>query len=211
MAAFLRPGDTILFQGDSITDVGRRDTPDGLGTGYPAILHGWFQARRSADGYRTLNRGIGGDRTAELLARWKEDCLDLKPDVLSISIGVNDVWRLRGAWNGQTYLDGAQFEANYRLLLDQARAAGIRRLVLMSPTTIEEERDAELSQLLDERTTQIRGLARDYDALYVPTREAFVAALKAAPGTRWTLDGCHPTVTGHALMAATWWETVTRA
>lgn len=208
MASFLRPGDTILFQGDSITDVGRRDTPDGLGTGYPAILHGWFQARRSTAGYRTLNRGIGGDRTTELLARWKEDCLDLRPDVLSISIGVNDVWRIRGEWNGQTYVDAKQFEGNYRRLLDQAKAGGIGRVVLMSPTTIEEERDGELSQLLDERTAQVRLLARDYGALYVPTREAFVAALKAPSNTQWTLDGCHPTVAGHALMAATWWDTV---
>jgi len=210
MTSFLRPGDTILFQGDSITDVGRRDTPDGLGTGYPAILHGWFRALRPDAGYQTINRGIGGDRTAELVARWKPDCLDLKPDVLSISIGVNDVWRIRGEWNGQTYLDGTQFEANYRRLLDQARGAGIDRIVLMSPTTIEEERDAELSQLLDERTAQVRSLAQEYKALYVPTREAFVAALKASPKTQWTLDGCHPTVAGHALLAATWWDTVTR-
>jgi lysophospholipase L1-like esterase len=205
---FLRPHDTILFQGDSITDVGRCSTPDGLGTGYVSLLCGWFQARYPATKYRVLNRGVGGDRTVELLARWKVDCLDLKPDVLSVSIGVNDVWRLRGEWNGQSFVTKADFEANYRSLLDQAVAAGIGRFVLMSPTTIAEENDSALVDLLDERTEQVKGLARDYGAIYVPTREALNRALKDAPSTRWTADGCHPTTAGHALLAATWLQAI---
>lgn len=208
MPPLLTPGDTILFQGDSITDVGRKDTPDNLGSGYVAILRGWLQARFPEAGYRILNRGTGGDRTVELLARWKQDCLELKPDVVSISIGVNDVWRLRGEWNGQKYVSGADFEANYRNLLNQAREAGVRRFVLMSPTTIAEETDSALAALLDERTNQVRLLAGEYGAVYVPTREAMNRALKDSPETRWTTDGCHPTTAGHGLIAAVWWNAV---
>lgn len=204
MASYLQPHDTILFQGDSITDVGRCSTPDGLGTGYVSIVQGWLQARFPEAGYRIVNRGVGGDRTVELLARWKADCLDLAPQVLSISIGVNDVWRLRGEWNGQKFVTAAEFESNYRSLLDQARAIGVNRFVLMSPTTIAEENDSALVALLDERTEQVTSLAREYGAVYVPTREAMNRALREAPATRWTSDGCHPTTAGHALMAATW-------
>lgn len=208
MTSFLKPRDTILFQGDSITDVGRCSTPDNLGTGYVSILTGWFQARHGAQGWRVLNRGVGGDRTVELLSRWKADCLALKPDVLSVSIGVNDVWRLRGEWNGQKFVPGAEFDTNYRSLLDQALKAGIGRFVLMSPTTIAEENDSALADLLDERTAQVKALAQDYGAVYVPAREALNRALKEAPKTRWTLDGCHPTTAGHGLLAAAWLEAV---
>lgn len=208
MATFLQPRDTILFQGDSITDVGRCSTPDGLGTGYVSIVKGWLVARHPEAGYRVVNRGVGGDRTVELLARWKADCLDLAPNVLSISIGVNDVWRLRGEWNGQKFVTGTEFVANYRRLLDQARAAGVGRFVLMSPTTIAEENDSALVDLLDERTAQVKALAQEYGAVYVPTRETMNRALRESPETRWTSDGCHPTTAGHALMAATWLQAV---
>jgi len=208
MKPFLQPHDTILFQGDSITDVGRCSTPDGLGTGYVSMIRGWLQARCPEAGYRVVNRGVGGDRTIELLARWQADCLALKPQVLSVSIGVNDVWRLRGEWNGQKFVTKAEFEANYRSLLDQARKAGVARFVLMSPTTIAEENDSALVDLLDERTAQVKALAREYGALYVPTREAMNRALRESPEVRWTGDGCHPTTAGHALMAAAWLEAV---
>jgi len=208
MPPFLKPHDTILFQGDSITDTGRRDSPDGLGEGYVAQIRGWFQARHQGQGWKVLNRGVGGDRTVELRARWADDCLGLRPDVLSISIGVNDVWRLREEWNGQSYVSARDFETNYRNLLDQARAAGVGRFVLMSPTTIAEEADAELAALLDERAGQVRALAAEYGAVYVPARETLNRALAADRATRWTLDGCHPTVAGHALLASAWLEAV---
>ena len=198
----------FLFQGDSITDAGRNSTTDGLGTGYVSMIRAWLQARHASAGHRVLNRGVGGDRTVELLARWKGDCLDLQADLLSVSIGVNDVWRFREEWNGQKFVPGAEYVANYRSLLDQALKAGVSRLVLMSPTSIDEERDSRFVELLDERTEQVKTLAREYGAVYVPTREAQLRALKEAPETRWTEDGCHPTVAGHALMAATWLEAV---
>jgi lysophospholipase L1-like esterase len=95
------------------------------------MLRGWFQALVPELSLKVINRGVGGDRTTELLARWRQDCLELKPDVLSVSIGVNDVWRLLGEWNGQTFVTATEFEANYRRLLDQAVATGVKRLVLM--------------------------------------------------------------------------------
>ena len=206
MNTLLHSGDTILFQGDSITDVGRCESTDGLGSGYVAQLAGLFQARYGAAQWTVLNRGIGGDRTVELLARWKVDCLDLRPDVLSIKVGVNDVWRLRGEWEGQTYVSAKEFDTNYRRLLDQARTSGIGRLVLVSPTVIENNEDQELADLLEERAAQVRALAREYQAVYVPAREAFVTALRSHPEVQWTSDGCHPTAAGHALIAATWAE-----
>ena len=200
--------DLVVFQGDSITDAGRVGAPDGLGGGYVAMVAGTLRARHAHLGLKVVNRGLGGDRTTELLVRWKLDALDLQPHVLSISIGVNDVWRLRGEWNGQAHVTPAQYRQNYQQLLDQARTAGIRQLVLMSPTTIFDDTDAEVSGLLDECSACVAELARQYDAVYVPTREVQKEAMRGAPEIKWTSDGCHPTVAGHALLAATWLKAV---
>lgn len=87
--ALIHDGMTLLFQGDSVTDCGRsrEDTTD-LGPGYPR-----FAAEELAKRYpnlRVINRGISGNRSGDLVARWEEDCLALKPDLLSILIGIND-------------------------------------------------------------------------------------------------------------------------
>ena len=203
----LRPGDRVLFQGDSITDAGR-GAPPGLGAGYVAIAAGALQALRPELKLEILNRGVGGDRTAELLARWQRDCLDLKPNVLSIKIGVNDVWRLAGEWNGQKHIPLPDYRANCVRLLDQARAAGIRRLVLISPTTITHENVSPLNDLLGKYDAAVRDLARAYGAVYVPARDALLAARAAQPAVAWTGDGCHPTTAGHALIAACWRKAV---
>ena len=89
----------FLFQGDSITDAGRGDyeSPRATGNGYPRLLEAdlTFCLKES----EVLNCGISGNRVVDLLARWKKDCLNLKPDVLTILIGVNDVWHELGDRN----------------------------------------------------------------------------------------------------------------
>jgi len=200
----IQPDDLILFQGDSITDAGRCGSADGLGGGYVAMVRALITARHPELRVRIANRGVGGDRTVELLARWQADCVALRPQVLSIKIGVNDVWRLRGEWNGQKFVPLAEYRANYERLIAEARSAGVRTLALVSPTTIAEENDSELSRHLDERTACVHELATKHAAVYVPAREAMLRALRDQPGVRWTTDGCHPTQAGHALIAGTW-------
>ena len=202
-ACMLRTGDHILFQGDSITDADR-GAPPGLGNGYVAVVRGFLSALRPDLRVTIANRGISGDRTAELLARWQKDCIDLKPAVLSIKIGVNDVWRLAGEWQGQKHIPIPAFRDNYTPLLEQARTAGVRQLVLVSPTTITPDNRSPLNDLLGEYADATRELARTFDAVYVPARDALLAARENLPDFAWTRDGCHPTVAGHAVLAACW-------
>lgn len=199
---------TILFQGDSITDAGRRDAPDGLGGGYVAMIRALLSTKGGTARYKILNRGIGGDRSAELLARWKADCLDIKPDLLSIMIGVNDVWRLMGEWEGQKFISFEEYCANCRELVGQARAAGIKHIALMSPSAISDNNDPVICGHLDQRADFIKALAAEIKAVYVPIREAQKRSFKLYPEIKWTADGCHPTAAGHALFAQTWIETV---
>lgn len=206
MGSPIRSDDLVLFQGDSITDAGRCGSADGLGGGYVAMVRAMLTARHPDLRVKIANRGCGGDRTVELLARWRHDCLDIRPQVLSIKIGVNDVWRLRGEWAGQKFVPLADYRANYETLIAQAKAAGVRVLALVSPTTIAEENDSALSKHLDERAACVRELCAAHGGIYVPAREAMLRALKDQPGVRWTGDGCHPTNAGHALIAATWMQ-----
>jgi len=204
----LKDAKRLLFQGDSITDSGRKESPDGLGFGYAAIVAGVISSDPRFKGLEILNRGISGDRSAELLARWDEDCVALKPEALSIMVGVNEVWRLRGEWNGQAYIPPERFKANYEELIDRARSGGARLLVLMSPTTIDDEKAKDLSALLDEEADIVRALAKKAKAVYVPTREEQKRVLSERSDFKWSVDGCHPSLAGHALIARTWLRAV---
>ena len=201
-------GDRILFQGDSITDCGCRDTSNAnpLGTGYVSIVRGLLSARHPELKVTVLNRGVSGDRTEELLKRWEEDVKPLQPTWLSIMIGVNDVWRKRK--DPATHIPLEKFLENYRALIDQAKSFGVQRLVLCSPTVVEDGQDTDMSQMIAEYDAKVQLLARELHAIYVPARAKMISAIKANPTVRWTSDGCHPTVAGHAVIAQAWMEAV---
>ena len=90
---FIEKNATILFQGDSITDCGRDRETGTLGNGYPKYIAGLFNSMYPELNVKFINKGISGNRVADLQERWTEDCINLKPDVLSILIGINDTWR----------------------------------------------------------------------------------------------------------------------
>lgn len=201
----LRRNDRILFQGDSITDAGRdRQDPGSLGNGYVAILKGLLHSLYPELNAILLNRGCGGDRTPELLARWSEDCLALKPDVLSIMIGVNDVWRLAGEWNGQKHVPLPEYRENLATLVVRAIEAGIERVIVLSPTTVTPEAGSEMNTLLGQYADAAQEIAQKTDALFVDVRTPLLDARQTDPNTAWTPDGCHPSTAGHTLIAVTW-------
>ncbi len=205
---FLQPNDRILFQGDSITDTGRRDNPCELGAGYVSILSGMIETFHPELNLEILNRGISGNRTPELLQRWKADCLDLKPQVLSIKIGVNDVWRKFKADKTQDHIPLKDYAANLETLCDQALRSGIRKIVLISPTTITPENRSEANDLLGEYDAHVRTFSKKIDAVYVDARSRILKARERNPKVLWTGDGCHPTIPGHSLIALAWYEAV---
>ena len=88
----------VVFQGDSVTDAGRNrdradpNQPAGLGSGYSGMATGELLGSGPGSPWYCYNRGVSGDKVFQLAARWQQDCLDLRPDVLSILIGVNDFW-----------------------------------------------------------------------------------------------------------------------
>lgn len=204
----LQPDDLVLFQGDSITDAGRSRSDDTqLGAGYPALVAAWYTAGHPAKRVRFLNRGISGNRVKDLRARWQADCLDLRPNVVSILIGINDTWR-RYDSNDPTTAEA--YAEGYRAILDAVREAGAR-LVILEPFVLPTPADRMAWRVdLDPKIQVARSLAREFGALYVPLDGLFAAACTRQAPAVWAADGVHPTPAGHALIARAWLEAVGR-
>jgi lysophospholipase L1-like esterase len=198
-----RAGDKILFQGDSITDThrGRENAPDaGLGHGYVYLIAARLSADHPASRLVFVNRGVSGNEVDDLVRRWKEDAIALRPQILSILVGINDT-------AAEMALD--KFEAAYDALLEQTKAALPNvRLVLCEPFALL-PRSADGSRHrwdtnVRERARIVERLATKYRAPFVRFQKVFDDALKAAPAEQWLYDGIHPTHSGHQLMADEW-------
>jgi lysophospholipase L1-like esterase len=198
-----RPGSRILFQGDSITDGNRGRTPDPnhiLGHGYAFLIAARFGATMPERNLTFLNRGVSGNRVGDLAARWEKDTLDLKPDLLSILIGIND---------STHHVPVDVFEKEYDHLLQAALASNPKiKLVLCEPFALsvgkgKAEFDAWYADV-KQRQEAVNRLAAKYHATLVRFQKVFDDACKRAPAEYWIWDGVHPTYSGHQLMADEW-------
>jgi len=205
MTMLIEEGDIVLFQGDSITDAGRdRRVADSLGAGYAMMTAGWFMASHPSMCVRFMNLGVSGDRVKDLQARWQADCLGLRPTVVSILVGINDVWR-RYDSGDPTPVEA--FRAGYRDLLTRTRAGPDARIVLLEPFLLHAKPGQERwREDLDPKIEAVRGLAAETGAMLVPLDRLFAEACRHQPPAFWAADGVHPTPAGHALIARAWLE-----
>jgi lysophospholipase L1-like esterase len=203
-------GERILFQGDSITDMGRGRTADPnhiLGQSYCFLIAARYGAAYPERHLTFINRGISGNIVSDLAARWQKDTLDLKPDVLSILIGVNDVWHpLRSTNRVSVEL----FEQTYDKILADARASNPNlKIVLCEPFTVPGSANREHwdEWQADIKSVQavVEKLAAKFHAPVVHFQKAFAeAAKRGTPADYWIWDGVHPTYSGSQLMADEW-------
>ncbi len=204
----------VLFQGDSITDWGRdhsKTVPNNtgtLGSGYVLLTAGQLLLQHPDKNLQIYNKGISGNKVFQLAERWDTDALVLKPNVLSIHIGVNDFWHtLTSGYTGtiETYI------SDYHKLLDRTKSAlpGIK-LVICEPFATKGVKavDDKWYPTFDLFRKAAKDIANEYNAAFVPYQAAFDKALEAAPPAYWSIDGVHPSIAGEALMARTWIEAV---
>lgn len=208
-------GYTFLFQGDSITDGNRTRNNDWnhvMGHGYQYIIASRLWYDLPAKGFHFFNRGISGNKVTDLAARWQQDTLDIKPDVLSILIGINDV---SAFINGDKNFSSENYESGYRALLDQTRhqLPGVL-FILCEPFVLPvghvKEKWNEYAMEVKKRQAIVKRLAADYNAVHVPFQDAFDKALSKAPADYWIWDGIHPMPAGHELMAVEWLKQVSK-
>jgi lysophospholipase L1-like esterase len=211
--AALQTGSVVLFQGDSITDAGRDrkgglpNQSPGLGRGYPYLLGGALLADYPELQLKVYNRGISGHKVPDLAARWQEDTIDLKPSILSILVGVNDIWhKLNGRYDGTV----EDYASGYRALLERTLQAlpGVR-VVVCEPFVLRcgAINDSWFPEF-DQRRAVAQRLADELSLRFVPFQTMFDEAAQKAPPQYWAGDGVHPTLAGHALMAKKWREVV---
>ncbi len=197
----------IVFQGDSVTDADRfLPETGGLGNGYPHIAADYFAG--TGEDVEVINRGVSGDRSANLVERWERDCLELSPDVLTILIGINDCWRKYDS-NDETPIE--KFAANYDFLLRQAKEKTHARLILMEPFVLPYPEDRkEWRVTLDPEIHVVREMAMRYQALLVPLDGIFAAEAARVGFTALSEDGVHPKRAGHELIFRSWLEAYRR-
>ncbi len=207
-------GKTILFQGDSITDAGRdrghyyANDGRGMGSGYVRIVASTLLGEHPEAGFRFYNRGISGNKVYQLAERWEEDCLQLRPDVLSILIGVNDFWHTLDF----NYQGSAEtYENDFRALLKRTLAELPElRLIIAEPFAVAG------GSAIDEKWAAFkpyqqaaRRIAMEFNATFIPLQSIFDEALKHAPASYWAPDGVHPSMAGDYLMAQAWLNVLT--
>nr|AMO51591.1 SGNH esterase [Alkalibacterium sp. SL3] len=207
----INKNDTLLFIGDSITDVGR-DRMDGedLGKGFPLMVASHLQSRYPAKRLTVLNRGIGGDSLKDLKRRWEDDCLITNPDIVTLLIGVNDTWRNQNDGVELTDEELDEFESDYRFLLKSLHQRTDARVILMESFVLPyPKRRVGWRNDLDKRIQIVRKMARDYQTELIPL-DGLLNAAGIRDGFSYYTgdDGVHPTVAGHGLIANSWLKAV---
>ncbi|MGH6796402.1 MAG: SGNH/GDSL hydrolase family protein [Methylocella sp.] len=197
---------TLLMTGDSITDCGRaRPVAEGvnwdLGNGYVSLVHALLGATCPKQHIRIRNTGISGNTVRDLATRWQSDVLDLKPDWLSIMIGINDVWRqfdapLQTEWHVPLNEYASILEQLVRTTRPQ-----LKGLVLMTPYFIEPNRAEPMRAMVDRYGEVVRQLAGQYQAILVDTQAAFECVLTEVHPVALASDRMHPNLAGHMILA----------
>jgi len=207
MSFQLKPNDTILFTGDSITDCGRRDPATApLGTGYVRMIAD--DLKKISDELTVVNTGIGGNRAVDLQSRWQFDVLDHRPGVLTIMIGINDTWRRYDAGNPTSV---EAFEEHYRDILTRSRNKLTAQIVLFEPFLVEvTEAQRSWREDLDPKIEVVRTLAAEFDTTLIPTDALMAGAAQELGASSVAADGVHPTEAGHRVLADAWLDLLDR-
>lgn len=213
----IKEGDIILFQGDSITDTGRKkdpkdaavpNVPSTLGTGYAMLAAAELLHNGAGKNLKIYNRGISGNKVYQLADRWEVDCLELKPTILSILIGVNDFWhKLNGTYDGTV----EKYTNDFKQLLARTKdKLPDVQLIVGEPFAVNKVKavtDNWFPAFYDYKNAA-KEVAESFGATIIPYQTVFDKAEKKAPGSYWTTDGVHPTLAGHKLMANAWLQAV---
>ena len=190
----------LLFQGDSVTDAGRdkRNYHD-MGKGYPHFAAAQIREALPDAEIEMINLGISGNRTDQLFDRLYPDAIELAPDVISILIGINDVWHRFGSSRIETTPE--QTEANYRAILERIKTQTNAKIVMLQPFLLDCEQNQHLRPGLDGLLPIIKRLADEYADLYIPLDELLAKAMQTQPEPcYYSADGVHPNQNGAAFI-----------
>jgi acyl-CoA thioesterase-1 len=205
----LKANDAVVFIGDSITAADRHRRAYGpLGFGYVHFAGNLLLARNPALSLKIVNTGVSGDTVIDLRDRWQRDCIAHRPHVLSILVGINDVWRRSMEPDAaERAASPAEFEITYGQLLAQAQEQCRCQLVLMEPFLFCRDRESGVFRTLVPYLEAVRRLATRHGALIVPLQREIDRHIVEIPPEKWSQDTVHPHLWAHAWIAQQWLDT----
>ena len=198
----------ILFQGDSITDAGRdkRNYHD-MGKGYPKFATELIKEAFPNVDFEFINQGISGNRTCQLFDRLYLDAIAFEPDVISILIGINDVWHRHGS--GKIETTDEQIALNYRAILTRLKEQTGAKIIMLEPFLLDCEEKEDWRPEVERVITIVRELAKEFADAYIPLNDLFQEALKTQPEPQfYSADGVHPNDNGRAFIGKHYFEAI---
>ncbi|HCO95015.1 MAG TPA: GDSL family lipase [Phycisphaerales bacterium] len=202
----LKSNSSIVFIGDSITDADRFDPAyRPFGYGYVHFVAYRLLAKYPEYNISVINTGISGDTIRDLDYRWEKDCLSHKPDIVSVLIGINDVFRqYSGALDTAVLLD--EYQLTYKRLLSLVKEKYNCRLILMEPFMFCDDKTNPAYKSLQQYIHAVRALAEEFDAVLVPLQELIDKKIKQVSPEKFSDDMVHPYMWAHAWIAERWLE-----
>jgi lysophospholipase L1-like esterase len=204
----LKSDQTILFIGDSITDAGRLEPAyKPFGFGYVHFVAYRLLAKYPEYKLSIINTGISGDTIRDLNYRWEKDCLNHKPDILSVLIGINDVFRqYTGRPDEAVLLD--EYQLTYKRLLSLVKEKYKCQLILIEPFMFCDDKTNPAYKTLQQYIHAVRALAEKFDAVLVPLQELIDNKITKVSPEKFSDDMVHPYVWAHAWIAQQWLEAI---
>ncbi len=214
---FIENGMKILFIGDSLTDAGASyNSPDEMGNGYPRYIRDYIYAKYPALDLTFYNKGVSGNRTSDLLNRWEKDVLSFSPDLLSICIGTNDIWRQFDSPE-LDIIDVDKYEDNLRKMITLAKENCNSKILLFEIPPVElgfnnyecsSILETKGNLLINEYNKRVFKLAAEFNTLYCPLNKIFLYNMNKNKKTKYTNDGIHPTTPGIMTYALSFLSTL---
>jgi len=208
---FLQKNILWIAAGDSVTE-SERDfcakiwKPSFLGQGYVHLLDSAIRAFLPGHGVRVINKGVGGDTSNLLKDRWQSDVLSLNPDLISIMIGVNDVWRhFDGYGIDKDLITIEKFQENYRYMIKSALDYNCK-VVVLSPVMFESNKNDEMCNLVRQFSDAAKKIAEEFSVPFLNIQETIDNALKSCYSSVFSADRVHPNSAGHMLIAGEIWK-----
>jgi lysophospholipase L1-like esterase len=202
----LTPNSTLLFTGDSITDC-NRGLFRSLGTGYVRSISKTLKHNSPNLNISIKNTGISGNTTRDLLKRWQPDCIDIAPDVLSILIGINDLWSSHAEPEDiPNAVLPDEFESNYDAMLSKVRGSFDCRIILIEPFMFCTNTDNAMFVGLNAYRNVVSKLAIKFDTVFLGIQNIINNDIKNYPLNKWSDDFVHPTKWAHEWIAKKWLE-----
>ena len=198
--------DRIVFAGDSVTDMDSvkpvgEGLFDKLGKGYVRIIDNMLAAVYPEIKIRVTNSGVSGNTSRDLLERFERDVVDLKPDWVSICIGINDVWRqfdTPAMADAQVFPD--EYESNVEQMITSVKGS-VKGIFILSPYYMEPNREDAMRARMDEYVAICKKLAEKHGCIFVDFQQLYEDYCKVRHSTFIAWDRVHPNTVGATLMA----------